>query len=83
MKVMKKEKKVIIELNDAYRKTYRLRRTGEDGQTVEASIPPEVIKKEARKRGLTREEFIEQFNVQWSYNAFEGMHLVFIKKVKK
>jgi len=80
MEVMAREKKVIIELNDAYKKIYRLRRTGEDGLTVETSIPPEVIEKEARKRGLTKKEFVTRFNAQWTYNSFEGMHLAFVEK---
>ena len=73
---MEKEK-IVIKLGDAYKKTYRLRRTGENGKTVEASIPPQVIEREARKRKLSVEEFTERFNVQWSYNSFEGLHLAF------
>ena len=76
---MNKEK-IVIELGDVYQKTYRMHRTGENGKTVEASIPPPVIDREARKRNLSIDEFTKRFNVQWSYNAFEGLHLTFIER---
>ena len=66
-----------MEDKDTYRKIYKMRITGQDGMNTVVSIPPEVIGKEARKRGLTIKEFVEQFRVVAEYNGFEGIHYNF------
>lgn len=58
---------------DAYRKTYKMRAVGSGGQTIEVSMPPEVIKREATKRGLTIQEFIDQYRAIAHYNNFDGV----------
>ena len=36
---------------------YKLRFTGENGSSIETTIPPGVIRREANKRGISVEEF--------------------------
>ncbi len=60
-----------------YQKLYKMRRVGEDGLNIVVSIPPEVVEKEARKRGLTIQQFVEQFRVMAEFNSFEGVHYNF------
>jgi hypothetical protein len=68
-----------IELNDAdvLRKTYKLRRTGDKGSTIEVSIPREVLEREARRQGLTLDEALEKLIAVWRFNSFRGLHLDF------
>lgn len=74
--------KIIIEYDpkDAIKRTYRLRTTGREGTALETTIPREVVEREARRHSLSVDEFIDQFEVEWAYNSFSGMHLTFIKK---
>lgn len=60
-----------------YQKIYKMRKVGEDGQNIVVSVPPEVIEREARKRGLTIDQFIERFRVVAEFNGFEGIHYNF------
>lgn len=66
-----------IELN-GYRKQYRLRlAVGDRAKSVEVTFPYEVVEREARKRGLTIPEFLEQYQVVAEYDNFEGVHYHF------
>lgn len=65
---------------ETYQKVYRLRRVGDNEQNTVVSIPPEVIEKEARKRGLTTKEFTDQYCVIAEFNSFEGVHYTFKEK---
>jgi hypothetical protein len=70
------ETKINTDSLDAYRKTYKLRLAQgkqSDRKSIEVTIPYEVIEKEARKRGLTIEEFIKKFQAVAQYNSFEGV----------
>ena len=62
---------------DTYTKTYKLRTAGDDGRTIEVSFPRAVVEREARKRGMTVEEFISKFRVVAHYDAFEGVLYTF------
>ena len=55
---------------NAYEKPYKVR-VGERNYAV--SVPPEVIRKEAKSRGLTIERFLQQFYLVAKYNNFEGI----------
>jgi len=68
-----------IELKDAdvIIKTYKIRKTGRHGATIETSIPREVFEREARRLGLTFKEGIEKLVAVWRYNSFRGLHLSF------
>lgn len=65
-------------MDDSYRKTYRLRLAqGKDRKSIEVTFPYEVIEKESRKRGLTIQEFIDQYQAVAQYNGFEGVTYTF------
>ena len=59
---------------EAYRKTYRLRLAqGNKRKSIEVTFPYVVIDKEARKYGLTPEEFIKKYQAVAQYNSFDGV----------
>ncbi len=66
-----------MEEKDSYRKIYKMRSLGQNGLNTVVSIPPEVIEREARKRGLTIKQFVEQYRVVAEYNGFEGIRYNF------
>jgi len=64
-------------LTDTYTKVYKMRPAAEGLRTIEVSLPKEVIEREARKRGMTLDEFIEKFRAIAHYNAFDGVFYTF------
>jgi hypothetical protein len=63
---------------DAYQKKYKLRLAqGNRKNSLEVTFPYEVVDKEARKRGLTIDEFITRFQAIAQYNGFEGVMYTF------
>lgn len=60
---------------DAYRKLYRIRlaQKGNSSRSFEVTFPFEVLDKEARKRGLTVEQFISKYQAVAQYNGFDGV----------
>lgn len=64
-------------LDDTYTKTVRMQATGADGQTVRISIPRAVVQKEAKKHGLTLDQFLEQYRAEWRFNSFDGAYMLF------
>ena len=69
-------------LLDTYTKTYRMQVAG-FGETVRTSIPREVVKREAHKKGLSIKEFVKHFRVEWRYNSFDGAYALFVPKEEK
>lgn len=65
------------DLTNGYRRVYKIRAIGEDGLNIVVSIPREVIDREARKRHLSIDEFIQKFRAVATYNGFEGIHYTF------
>jgi len=41
-----------VDMEDTYRKRYRMQATGAGGNTIRTSVPSEVVEKAARKHGL-------------------------------
>ncbi len=64
-----------------YKKTYRIRYSvpGSGKKSVEVTIPYEVIKREADKRNLTVDQFIQQFMAIAEYDNFDGIRYTFQK----
>lgn len=62
---------------DALRKQYRLRSAIKGKKTLEVTFPYEVAEREARKRGLSVEEFLAQFGATAHYDNFEGVFYSF------
>lgn len=76
---MENELTEVIEINlsDALSRRYRIRRSG-TGSGLEASLPREVIAREARRTGLDIDEFMEKYQIEWLYNDFAGLHARFV-----
>ena len=66
---------------EGYRKVYNIRLAqGDRKKSVEVTFPYEVIEREARKRGLTIEQFVEKFQTVATYNNFSGVLYTFEPK---
>ena len=63
-----------------YRKSYRMQATGAGGKTIRTSVPCLVVEKEARLYGLTIDEFVARYRVEWLFNGFEGAWARFVPK---
>ena len=76
------KRKVIADIvEDAYTKSYKMRFVGPG--SVEATLPKPIVEREARKVGLSVEEFIEQYQVEYLFNDFGGAFLRFRKAEEK
>ena len=62
-------------------KRYSLRRVGKG--YFEVSVPPEVVEREARKAGLAIDEFLDHFELECLFDAFEGLHYRFRKRTRR
>jgi len=71
------------ELQDVHTKTFRMQATGADGRTVRVSIPRYVVRREADKRGLELEQFLEEFRIEWLYDGFDGAYARFVPAEKE
>lgn len=60
-------------INGALRKTYKLRMAIPGAKTIEVTFPYEVVEREARKRGLTVQEFLSQYITIAQYDNFDGV----------
>jgi len=58
-------------------KTYKIRKTGRHGATLETTIPKEVFERDARRLGLSFDEAVKTLVAVWRYNGFRGLHLSF------
>ena len=67
---------IVINLKDALTKRYSIRLAG-TGRTIEASLPREVIEREAKRLGLTIGEFLEKYEIEWLYDSMPGFHAIF------
>jgi len=62
------------------KKGYKIHQAaGEDKSTREVTIPKEVIEREANKRDMTVEEFVDSYMAVWYADRFDGVHLRFEK----
>jgi len=67
-----------IDIRRVYRKRYTLRRSGSGG--ISTTVPKMAMEREARVRGLTVEEFIEQYDIEWLFNHFSGYYIQIVPK---
>ena len=67
----------MVEIRDSYKRRYKMRAVGQDGLNIVVSIPRVVIEREAEKRKLTVEQFLEQFNAVAQYDNFDGVMYTF------
>ncbi|MBA7702255.1 hypothetical protein ES703_111015 [subsurface metagenome] len=70
---------IIAEIvKDAYAKSYRVRSVGPG--SLEVTIPRAIVEREARKWGLSIEEFIKVFQIEYLFDNFGGAFLRFKKE---
>lgn len=67
-------------LDDTFEKRYKMRALGNDGLNTVVSIPRVVLEREAKKHGVTIEQFIEEYVIIAHFNGIEGVHYTFEKK---
>ena len=72
-------KQVVIQLDDPNMlvKTYKIRRTGYEGRSLETTIPREIFEREARRLDLSFDEALGLLRAVWRYGNFKGSYLVF------
>ena len=70
---------IVINLNDPNLlvKTYKIRRTGYEGCSLETTIPRELFEREARRLDLSSEEALGLLRAVWRYGGFLGSYLSF------
>lgn len=69
--------KMPIDPEDAYRRTYRLRKTGDRGLSIEMTIPKAAIEKIARREDISIDEALERFRAEAYYDDFDGVYVRF------
>ncbi len=77
---MSKEVEEMLEEAIPSDRKYKLRTTGENGSSLETTVPSGVIKREANKRNMSVKDFTEKYRVVWYANSFDGLHLKFVKE---
>jgi len=65
-----------------YKRKFKMLAGGADKKTVRATIPRDVVMREAERRGLSFEDFLKSYNIQWEYNGFEGVIGTFVEITK-
>ena len=58
-------------------KSYKVRTTGQKGQSIETTIPREIFDREAKRLGLSFEEALKLLRGVWRYGGFHGILLTF------
>lgn len=60
-----------------YTKIYKMRYEVRGRKYIVSGVPYELVEKEAKAKGLTVDEFIEQYRVVWQYNGAKDIKLSF------
>jgi hypothetical protein len=63
-----------------FRKRYAIRIPYKGAKGGQVSIPWMILQREASSRGLTVEEFAEQYEAECQFNNFPGVHYEFVLK---
>ena len=61
-------------------KKYKLRTAGNQGATIEITVPKAAVEREARRLGISEEEAVDKLLGVWRFNSFRGLHLDFERK---
>jgi len=62
-----------------YKKSYKMRSLLPAKKHITVALPYEVIERQASMRGLTVDEFVEQYVAIAEFNNFDGIHYTFKK----
>lgn len=73
------DKTITIKLSDTYSKTYKIRRVNTKERSMETTVPIDIVQRQASKEGVTIDEFLRDFKIEWRYNGFDGILLRFVR----
>lgn len=76
------DKPILIDPSEALSERYAIRRAGK-GSTLESCLPRVVVEREARRKGMSVEDFLKSYEAEYLYNSFGGMHVRFVERKKK
>ena len=65
------------QIEDAYQRSYRLRMAQPGAKSLEVTFPYEVVEREARRNGLSVDDFVKQFQVVAHFNSIAGVVYTF------
>lgn len=66
-----------MEIPDALRQECKIRFNVRGRKSLIVRFPYEVVEREARKRNLSVDEFLERFQAVAQYDSFDGVHYIF------
>lgn len=72
-----------LELKGAYSKRYSLVKASKEVNSFKTGVPQIVVEKEAKSKGLSVDEFIQQYELECLFNNFDGLHYNFVLKPEK
>jgi len=64
---------------DAYTRTYIMRTAGKRSRTIEVTVPRDVIVRQARRAGLTIDEYLKQYRAVAHFNDSDELYYRFEK----
>ena len=73
---------IILDDRELIKKKYKLRRIGQNRESIQVTVPKEVFERDVRRLGLDLAKAVECLDAVWRYNAFPGLHLCFEQKKK-
>lgn len=68
-------------LKNAFRRSYRIRISQPGVNTLEVTFPFEVVEKEARKLGISVEDFVRQFQVVAHFDGNDARVIYIFEKI--
>lgn len=66
---------IVINIKDSLSQEYNFRRAGRNGEVIQIVVPKLVLEREARKKGMSLDQFLKAYSGQWFFNEFEGLLL--------
>lgn len=72
-----------LDPSDSYSKTYRMRQVAPGSKSVETFLPGDVVERAAKQRGLTTEQFVDRYAVEFLYDGIEGGFFRFVEKPRR
>ena len=64
--------------NDSYSRSYRMRQVAPGSRSVETFLPGDVVERAAKQKGMTTEQFVDVYVVEFLYDGIEGGFFRFV-----
>ncbi len=71
-----------IDTRESYRRSYKMRKVDpgdKSRKSVTTFLPSPVVEKAATAKGMSIEEFVDQYEVEFLYDGIEGGFFRFVK----